>query len=222
MPLLFTILASLSFGKPQRDYLEALFALLVGLPVRPTYRNLARFGGRCPHTHGRQAARACDFAALNLAGLCAVVPYAHDLAWAGDSTCLPKSGRQLPGVGWRWHGGEGRVAWGQQLELLSVLDLEEHCSYPVHARLQPAKGSRTCRRTRRGPRWRSCWSCWTRPWPWTTAPTWESSWGTATTAVRPWSRGCGRGVAPRQQAARQRRPVGALHRLAAQGALPSA
>ena len=151
MPLLLTILASLPAGKPQRDYLEALFPLLVGLPVRPTYRNLARFGSRCPHTHGRQAARACDFAALNLAGLCAVVPYEHDLAWAGDSTFLPKSGRKLPGIGYRWHGGEGRVAWGQQLELLSVLDLEEHCSYPVHARLQPAKGPRTRRAARRSP-----------------------------------------------------------------------
>ena len=80
MPLLLAILASLPGGKPQRDYLEALFTLLVGLPVRPTHRNLTRFGGRCPHTHGRQAARAYDFAALNLAGLCAVVPYAHDLA----------------------------------------------------------------------------------------------------------------------------------------------
>ena len=26
------------------------------------------------------------------------------------------------------------MAWGQQRELLSVLDLEEHCAYPVHAR----------------------------------------------------------------------------------------
>jgi hypothetical protein len=146
-----TILASLPGGKPQRDYLEALLTLLVGLPVRPTHRNLARFGEHCAHTHGRQAARAYDFAALNLAGLCAVVPYAHDLAWAGDSTCLPKSGRKLPGVGWRWHSGEGRVAWGQQLELLSVLDLEEHCSYPVHARLQPAQGARTRRAARRSP-----------------------------------------------------------------------
>ncbi len=146
-----TILASLPGGKPQRAYLDALLSLLVGLSVRPTHRNLARFGGRCPHTHGRQAARAYDCAALNLAGLCAVVPYAHDLAWAGDSTCLPKSGRKLPGVGYRWHGGEGRVAWGQQLELLSVLDLEEHCSYPVPARLQPAKGARTRRRARRAP-----------------------------------------------------------------------
>ena len=67
MPPLLTILASLPAGKPQRDYLEALFAL----PVRPTYRNLA--------------------------GLCEVVPYEHDLAWARDSTFLPKSGRKLPG-----------------------------------------------------------------------------------------------------------------------------
>ena len=151
MPLLLTILASLPAGKPQRDYLEALFTLLVGLPVRPTHCNLIRFIGRCPHTHGWQTARAYDFAALNLAGLCAVVPYEHDLAWTGNSTFLPKSGRKLPGSGWHWHGGEGRVAWGQQLELLSVLDLEEQCSYPVHARRQPAKGARTRRRARRSP-----------------------------------------------------------------------
>ena len=78
-----------------------------------------------------------------------MAPYEHDLAWAGDSTFLPKSGRQLPEVGYCWHGGEGRVAWGQQLELLSVLDLEEHCSYPVQARLQPAKALRTRRWARR-------------------------------------------------------------------------
>ena len=69
MSLLSTILASLPDGKPQRDYLEALLSLLMGLPVRPTHRNLIRFGGRCPHTHGRQAARTYDFAALNLVGL---------------------------------------------------------------------------------------------------------------------------------------------------------
>ena len=149
MPLLPTILADLSCGKPQRDYLGFLLPLLTGLPVRPTHRNLTRFGGRCRHTHGRQAARACDFAALNLAGLCAVVPYAHELAWAGDSTCLPKSGRKLPGVGWRWHSGEGRVAWGQQLEVLSVLDLDEHCSYPVHGGLQEAAAPRSRRSARR-------------------------------------------------------------------------
>ncbi len=35
MPLLPTILADLPFGKPQRDYLDALLSLLPGLPVRP-------------------------------------------------------------------------------------------------------------------------------------------------------------------------------------------
>ncbi|MCY4523022.1 MAG: hypothetical protein OXC13_19890 [Caldilineaceae bacterium] len=93
MPLLPTILADLPFGKPQRDY-NALLPLLTGLPVRPTHRSLTRFGDRCPHTHGRQAARACDFAALNLAGLCAVVPHAHELAWAGDSTERIEEGKQ--------------------------------------------------------------------------------------------------------------------------------
>ena len=142
MLLLPTILSDLPFGKPQGDYLADLLPQLAGLPGRPTYRHLARFGARCPHTHSRQAARPCDFAALNLAGLCAVVPYAHELAWAGDSTFIPKSGRKLPGVGYRWHSGEGRVAWGQQYELLSILDLKEHCSYPVHGCLQPVSAPR--------------------------------------------------------------------------------
>ena len=53
MPLLPTILADLL---PQ----------LAGLPGRPTYRHLARFGDRRPHTHSRQAARPCDFAGTQL------------------------------------------------------------------------------------------------------------------------------------------------------------
>lgn len=119
--LLSTILSDLPCGKPQKTYLGAQLPLLAGLPVQPTHRNLARFGARCPHTYSRQAARACGFSALNLANLCAVVPYAHDLAGAGDNTILPKRGRQLPGVSWRWYCGEGQVDWGRQLEVLSVL-----------------------------------------------------------------------------------------------------
>ena len=194
MPLLPTILSDLPFGKPQRTYLADLLPQLAGLPGRPTYRHLARFGARCPHTHSRQAARPCDFAALNLAGLCAVVPYAHELAWAGDSTFIPKSGRRLPGVGYRWHSGEGRVAWGQQYELLSVVDLKEHCSYPVHGCLQPASGPPLPPvgapfPPARGPRWGRCCICWTGPWRSGIAPTSTSSWGTATTPASPWSRG---------------------------------
>ena len=60
---------------------------------------------------GGPALRLCD-AALGQA-VRGDALYAHDLAWAGGSTFLPKSGRKLPGVGYRWHSGEERVAWGQ-------------------------------------------------------------------------------------------------------------
>ena len=190
LPLLLAILASLPGGKPQRDYLEALLALLVGLPVRPTYRNLARFGDRCPHTHGCQAARAYDFAALNLAGLCAVVPYAHDLAWAGDSTCLSKSGRKLPGAataGTAARGGwPGASNWSSCQSWIWRSPAPIPCTRACNPPRGPAPaGPRAGCPGRRGPRWRSCRVCWTRPGPWTTAPTSGSSWGTATTAVRP-------------------------------------
>ena len=110
-----TILACLPFGKPQRTYLGTLLPLLADPPARPPHRNLARFGDRCLHTHGCQAARACDFTALNLADLCEVVPCAHELAWAGDSTFIPKRGRQRgagglePAVGGPVGPGPGRA-----------------------------------------------------------------------------------------------------------------
>ena len=51
MPLLCTILTELTGSKPQRDYLVHLLPLLTSLPDRPTYRNLAHYGGRGPHTN---------------------------------------------------------------------------------------------------------------------------------------------------------------------------
>lgn len=74
VPLLPTILAFLPYGKPQHTYLGDLLPLLSELPFQPTQDNLARFDGRCPHTHGLQAARAYDFTAFNLAGLCELAP----------------------------------------------------------------------------------------------------------------------------------------------------
>ena len=87
-----TILACLPFGKPQRTRLGALLPLLADL--RPGPRIAGPLRRPLSHTHGCQAARACDFTALNLAGLCEVVPYAHELAWIGDSTFIPKRGRR--------------------------------------------------------------------------------------------------------------------------------
>ena len=78
-----------------------LLLRMAGLPARPTYHHLVCFGGCCPHTHGRQAARAYDFAALHLAGLCEMVPYKHGAALAGDCTFLLESGWRLPVVACR-------------------------------------------------------------------------------------------------------------------------
>ena len=65
MLLLSTIRAVLPGGNPQRRYLGALLLL----SARPAHRNLACLGGCCLHTHGWQAVRVYDFAALSLAGL---------------------------------------------------------------------------------------------------------------------------------------------------------
>ena len=119
MPLLPTILADLPLGKPQRTHLAGLLQQQAGRAAPRT----ATWPASAPAAPTRTAGRR-----------------------AGDSTFLPKSGRKLPGTGWRWHNGEGRVAWGQQCELLSALDLDEHCAYPVHGCRQPSSAPRSRRR----------------------------------------------------------------------------
>ena len=49
------------------------------------------------HAHGRQAARAYDFTALNLAGLCKVIPYAHERVCIDElpASNLPNEGKRL-------------------------------------------------------------------------------------------------------------------------------
>ena len=149
MLLLPTILSDLPFGKPQRAYLGDLLPQLAGLPGRPTYRHLARFGARCPphpQPAGGPALRLCGAQPGGAVRGGALRPRAG----LGRRQHLPAQERaQAAGVGWRWHNGEGRVAWGQQFELLSVLDLDEHCSYPVHGCLQPASAPRARRQAPR-------------------------------------------------------------------------
>ena len=107
MLLLPTMLSDLPFSKPQRIYL----ADLLPLPGWPTLRHLARFGDRGPHTRapGGPAPRLCgpQFGVAVRGGAVCARP-----GPVGDSTFIPKSSRKLPGGGYRWHGGEGRVAWG--------------------------------------------------------------------------------------------------------------
>ncbi|MYC62555.1 MAG: transposase [Caldilineaceae bacterium SB0661_bin_34] len=54
-----------------------------------------------------------------------------------------------PGGGLAGPGGLGGGGLGPAAGVLSVLDLKEHCSYPVHGCLQPSSGPRTRRSVRR-------------------------------------------------------------------------
>ena len=78
---------------PQRTYLADLLPQLAGLPGRPTYRHLARFGDRCPHptagrrpgpATGRSTWRGCAGGALQARLGPATAP-AQERAQAGGS-----------------------------------------------------------------------------------------------------------------------------------------
>ena len=208
MLLLHTMLADLPFGKPQRAHLGDLPPQLAGLPVRPTHRHPARFGDRGPHMHSRQAARPCDFAALNLAGLCAVVPYAHELARLGTAPASPRAAASCRGsVG---AGTAGRAGWPGAGSRAPVRPGPGGAVLPSRPRLPAARGDGHAGPARRGPGGRA-------------PPRHPDLRGRRPPCLRTHGRGAGRTVpGTRGQAAPRRRPVGALDRTAHRPARPPA
>ena len=172
---MFRASASHYTGRPARRQPAVALPRCPAAPASPAHApQPGPFWRLLPHTHGLQAVRIYDRAALNLAGLCEMVPYKHGVTLAGDSIS-----------GWCWHGGEGWVVWGQQLEFLSVIDPDTYCPYAVHGCLQAAlavmlKARAVDHRPESG-----------------------SSRGTATTPARPWSRELAAGNPNRQAVPRR-------------------
>ena len=135
MPLLSTIRAGLPGGKPQRGYLAHLLPLLTcscrcGPPttIWPATGDAAptATAGRLPALRlcGPQPGRSVRGGALQTCaglGRGQQLPAPERAQAAGDR--LPLARRR------------GAGGLGPATGLLSVLDLEEHCAYPVHGRL---------------------------------------------------------------------------------------
>ena len=145
-------------GKPQAAHFAHVTELLLWLPGRVHFTDLARYGGRSARTHARWFGRPFPFARLAVAALGALpprVPEGLGSALAVDASFVSKSGHETWGTGWFRAGLAGAVRWGLEVTLLAAVDIEESGAYPLCARQspgivrsrRPARGADTGRET---------------------------------------------------------------------------
>src|SRR5204862_8062501 len=86
-------------GKPQRKFLETLFATILALRGRVNGRNLSRYCDYSERTIARQFRRSFDWAEFHQRTLNLALSPGAELISAQDASFIPKSGKQTFGLG---------------------------------------------------------------------------------------------------------------------------
>jgi hypothetical protein len=123
-------------NKARLAFMRWLFAAWLGLPVRHTFLNLARFGPYCDKTLRLQMARAFDFARfcqLLIDKCCGAQRIS-----AFDPSFVEKAGKQTYGVDSWWCGTLQKVRRGLELGVLGIVDVEARSAFALKATQTPA------------------------------------------------------------------------------------
>lgn len=118
-------------SKPRLHFMRWLFGAWLGLPVRRTMLNLARFGPYCDKSLRLQLTRAFDFAAFNrrlIEQRCG-----PERVGAFDPTYIAKAGHHTYGVDYWWCGTRQKAVRGLELGVLGVIDVAARSALVLQA-----------------------------------------------------------------------------------------
>jgi hypothetical protein len=136
--LIETILGEMSgLSKPQLKFMRWIFIAWLGLPVRHTMLNLARFGPYCEKTIRLQMARTfcfAEFGRLLIAKRCG-----SERVCAFDPTFVAKAGRHTYGVDSWWCGTLQRTLRGLEVGVLGVIDVASRGAFSLQAVQTPTR-----------------------------------------------------------------------------------
>lgn len=123
-------------GAIRRRILQTLFPLLLTLPQRANFKQMARWSRRNEGTLHRwfeQDLELPDFqrSLIDSYG-------SGDYCVLFDPSYLPKSGRRTPGLGRFWSGQAGAVKRGLEVGVFAVGDVGHHTAFHLSAHLTPA------------------------------------------------------------------------------------
>ena len=136
--LIETILSEMSgLSKPHLKFMRWIFIAWLGLPVRHSMLNLARFGPYCEKTIRLHMARTfcfAEFGRLLIAKGCG-----SQRVCAFDPTFVAKAGRHTYGVDCWWCGTLQRSLRGLEVGVLGVIDVASRAAFALQAVQTPAR-----------------------------------------------------------------------------------
>jgi hypothetical protein len=139
--LIETILSEMSgpskLRQPQFKFMRWIFIAWLGLPVRHTMLNLARFGPYCEKTIRLHMARTfcfAEFGRLLIAKHCG-----SERVCVFDPTFVAKAGRHTYGVDSWWCGTLQRALRGLEVGVLGVIDVDSRSAFALQATQTPAR-----------------------------------------------------------------------------------
>ena len=125
-------------SKPRRKFVAALIATILAVRGRVNYRNLARYGAYRERTYARQFTQPFPWLAYHAQVIQSAVPASHRRILAQDTSFLPKSGKQTPGLDWFYNGCAGRAERGLEIHACAVVDLTQKGAYVAAVAQTPA------------------------------------------------------------------------------------
>lgn len=140
MTIVTKILDHMSFiPKPQRKFLSTLFVTILTLRGRVNFLNLSRYSSYAERSVRRQYQAAFDFPEFNRLAIAQVTHPATDLLLAQDASFIPKSGKHSYGLDSFWNGCTHRTERGQEISLVSILDVARNTAFALSAHQTPPR-----------------------------------------------------------------------------------
>lgn len=130
--------------QPQRKFLAVLFATILALRGRVTYRNLSRYCDYSERTRAGQFRAAFAWPDFHQRVLTAARDPRSELISAQDASFIPKSGKQTFGLGHFFNGCANRAERGLEISTLAVVDVTRRCAFTLAvAQTPPGEGEAT-------------------------------------------------------------------------------
>ena len=118
-------------SKPQRKFLETLFATILALRGRVNFRNLSRYCDYSERTIARQFRCSFDWPAFHQQVMTTALSASAELISAQDASFIPKSGKQTFGLGHFFNGCTNRAERGLEISTLAVVDVTRRCAFTL-------------------------------------------------------------------------------------------
>lgn len=130
-----TVLQAMStVKKPQRKFMQTLFAVLMVFQGRATFMNMERYSPVSEKRFRRWSQRSFNFAHFNTQLLLQTFPEGYERIAAIDASFMSKSGRKTEGLGWYYNGSMGEAQRGLEISMISITDLKSNTAYALDAR----------------------------------------------------------------------------------------